>query len=310
MKSLSRLLALAVSIVISTIAQGQSTLVYDNHISLSMIDNGRVNDPSFPVYLINADNFTLASNSVINQVSWFGGYKTSYQLPNGDDNFTILFFPFEGNIPSITPLASFPVGTAERHLTSQTIGSYGYYVFSYSAQFPDLSLPKGTYLLAIMNDPAETANWMWASDDGQTSDSYLELFEGTPWMYASGGGVAEFAFSLLYLDTTPPQIKSIDATPKMLWPPDHRMVPIRLTIDAVDNRDAMPTTRIVAVRSNEPQGRFEPDWEITGSLSLNLRAERSESKVGRIYTIVVESKDSSGNAAYASVNVTVPHDRR
>jgi len=50
-----------------------------------------------------------------------------------------------------------------------------------------------------------------------------------------------------------------------------------------------------------------PDWEITGAHTLNLRAERLGKGPGRIYTIIVECKDSSGNVSIGSVDVTVPH---
>jgi len=112
------------------------------------------------------------------------------------------------------------------------------------------------------------------------------------------------------VDTTPPTVTQISVTPKTLWPPDHRMVPVSIFIDVADNCDPLPVAHISGVTSDEGQNRFAPDWEITGPLSLNLRAERLGSKEGRKYTIVVEVKDSSGNAVYTSVDVAVPHDRR
>ncbi len=44
---------------------------------------------------------------------------------------------------------------------------------------------------------------------------------------------------------------------------------------------------------------------ITGDLTLLLRAERSPHGTGRVYTITVESRDSSGNASTSSLNVEV-----
>jgi hypothetical protein len=111
-------------------------------------------------------------------------------------------------------------------------------------------------------------------------------------------------------DTTPPQIVTIATTPIRLWPPNHRMIPVSVRVDVLDELDPSPTVHITEVRSNEPQIGFEPDWEITGPLSLNLRAERFGSKVARIYTIVVKCEDASGNVAYASVEVAVAHDHR
>jgi len=55
-------------------------------------------------------------------------------------------------------------------------------------------------------------------------------------------------------------------------------------------------------------GDQAPDWQITGDLAVNLRAERSGKGTGRIYTITVECNDTSGNTATKTVTVSVPHD--
>ena len=69
--------------------------------------------------------------------------------------------------------------------------------------------------------------------------------------------------------------------------------------------------RIVSVTSNEPQfglggGDVGPDREITGDLTVNLRAERSNKGDGCIYTITVECTDASGNTSTSTVTVRVP----
>jgi hypothetical protein len=92
------------------------------------------------------------------------------------------------------------------------------------------------------------------------------------------------------------------------------MVPVAVAVDVRDICDPSPTCRIVSVASNEPangagDGNTPVDWEITGALTLNLRAERSGKGDGRTYTITVECTDDSGNASSTEVRVTVPHDR-
>jgi hypothetical protein len=88
------------------------------------------------------------------------------------------------------------------------------------------------------------------------------------------------------------------------------MVPVRVHVNAVDNLDPSPVVRITQVTSNEPQNPLAPEWEITGTQSLNLRADRLGKGKGRIYTIVVECKDKDGNVSSASVNVMVPHETK
>jgi hypothetical protein len=72
--------------------------------------------------------------------------------------------------------------------------------------------------------------------------------------------------------------------------------------------------RIISVSSSEAingtgDGDTAPDWEVTGNLTLNLRAERGGKGTGRVYTITVESRDASGNASVQTVTVSVPHNQ-
>jgi hypothetical protein len=116
------------------------------------------------------------------------------------------------------------------------------------------------------------------------------------------------------LETSPPNISSVGATPNVLTPPNHKMVPVTLTVAVSDNCDAgvAQSCHIVSVTSNEPvsgngEGDTAPDWEITGNLTLNLRAERAGGGTGRIYTMSVQCTDNAGNSANRSTTVTVPH---
>jgi len=130
----------------------------------------------------------------------------------------------------------------------------------------------------------------------------------------SFGETDEDEVIILVQDTTPPTIHSVSASPDTLWPPNHKMVEVTVTVDAEDICDPSPVCQIVDVTSNEPingpgDGNTEPDWEITGGLTVKLRAERAGGGTGRVYTVHVEYTDASGNTATATVDVTVPHDR-
>ncbi len=116
------------------------------------------------------------------------------------------------------------------------------------------------------------------------------------------------------VDTTPPSIASVTASPNVLWPPDHKMVPVTVAVSASDTCSAAPVCKITSVSSNEPvdgtgDGDTAPDWEITGNLTVNLRAERAGSGSGRVYTITVGCNDASGNISTKTATVTVPHDQ-
>lgn len=128
------------------------------------------------------------------------------------------------------------------------------------------------------------------------------------------GNVATATQRVTVVDTTPPRIVSLWATPSVLWPPDKRMVPVVVGAVVEDLCDAAPSCRIVAITSSDPvsgpgAGNLAPDWVLTGDLTAELRAERLGTKVSRTYTITVQATDASGNASCANVVVVVPHDQ-
>ena len=101
-------------------------------------------------------------------------------------------------------------------------------------------------------------------------------------------------------DCEPPVMHSVSANPASLWPPNHKMKPVALSVSATDNCH-VARSRIISVSSNEPANS---DWEITGDLTLNLRAERS-GNTPRIYNITVESSDDFGNTSSAVISLAV-----
>ena len=111
--------------------------------------------------------------------------------------------------------------------------------------------------------------------------------------------------SVIVRNPKPPRICSIKAAPAQLWPPNGKLVPVTLTVQAVAECGPVTST-IVSVCSNEPPDGSAPDWVITGDLSLLLRAERSPHENGRVYTITVSCTDASGKSSTGTVSVNVP----
>jgi hypothetical protein len=120
------------------------------------------------------------------------------------------------------------------------------------------------------------------------------------------------------VDVTPPTIVRTTPSQRTLWPPNHRLVQVGLDVDATDNcggsEGEAPRCRVFQVTSNEPingrgDGNTQWDWEITGPLSVKLRAERAGPRTGRIYTVWVECTDGSGHVTTDSTDVTVTHDQ-
>lgn len=129
----------------------------------------------------------------------------------------------------------------------------------------------------------------------------------------SHGATSEATATVTVVDTTPPDSTDPVAAPSSLWPPNHKMVDVTVTYDASDHCGT--SCSVVSVTSNEPvdgtgDGDTAPDWEIVDAQHVRLRAERSGTGAGRVYTITVECVDGSGNATAKSTTVVVPHDQR
>jgi len=146
---------------------------------------------------------------------------------------------------------------------------------------------------AVINDPLQ---YQW---DGSMNDRGIMVWR-QPDTNNADGHLAEAYWSTD--DTNPPVITQITATPSNLWPPDNRMVPVTLTVNATDNYDPAPVSRIVSITSHGLQ-RLS-DYKITGQLTVNLRATLL-GKLNQTYTIVVACQDISGNISSNSVTVRV-----
>jgi len=124
------------------------------------------------------------------------------------------------------------------------------------------------------------------------------------------GGVASDSVQITVNNAVPPSIDQLTATPVELDPPDHRMVDVNVTASVTPACGTTATCQIVSVTSNEStngtgDGNTSTDWVITGPLTAQLRAERSGSGSGRVYTLTVRCTDTSGTSSTRTITVTV-----
>ena len=82
---------------------------------------------------------------------------------------------------------------------------------------------------------------------------------------------------------------------------------VSVSVVAEDAVDSDMACKILSVSGDD--GATASDWDITGDLTVDLRAERSGKGDGRVYTITVECTDDSGNSSQSIVEVKVPHDQ-
>jgi len=98
-----------------------------------------------------------------------------------------------------------------------------------------------------------------------------------------------------------PQISNLTATPNELWPPNHKMVDVRVDYDL--NSSCFPCNNCVLSISSDEES--ENDWEIIDNHHVRLKAERSGKGNGRVYTINVTCTEISGNQSTGSTTVKV-----
>lgn len=167
-------------------------------------------------------------------------------------------------------------------------------------------------------DPA-TDVWTKKADFGGISRSFAAGFSVGQKGYVGTGFSMELAANTKDFWEYNPSgcntqlvISSLTASPASLWPPNNKMVPVTISAVVSDTCDPSPMTKIISVSSNEPTNSNAiamGEAVITGNLTLKLLAQRNGNGKGRIYTIAIQSTDSSGNTATGTTTVVVPHDQ-
>jgi hypothetical protein len=223
---------------------------------------------------------------------------------------------------ALSPAGPYLLGT--NHVTLTVTDSHGAsdsctaLVIVQDTTPPSLTCPND--VVVAVNDGCSAINvnlGLPATSDtcgvaGVTNNAPVRFPLGTnlvTWTATDTSGNSATCVQRVIVRNTAPQLLSLTATPNELWPPNHRMVPVMVSVKASDSCDPSPRARILSVTSNQPANPSSPDWQLTGPLSVNLRAERLGNSGDRIYTLLIEVTDSSGNKTDGTVTVTVPHDR-
>jgi hypothetical protein len=165
-----------------------------------------------------------------------------------------------------------------------------------------------------------TYSWSWAGGGSATGVSPTATFPlGTTTVTLTvndGILTATDEVDITVVDTTPPDI-TVSLSKDMLWPPNHKYKTITATVTVTDICDPTPIFMLVSITSNEPDNaKGIGDGNTVNDIAeadvgtedtvFKLRAERAEFGTGRVYTIIYEATDASGNTAQASATVTVP----
>ncbi len=120
--------------------------------------------------------------------------------------------------------------------------------------------------------------------------------------------------NILVQDTNDPPVCTLaQASPTLLWPPNHTMVPVTI-MGVSDPNDQAITITFTAVTQDEPvnglgDGDTSPDAAVSGNQIL-LRAERAGTGNGRVYVVHFTATDAEGAHCSGTVKVVVPHSKK
>ena len=128
----------------------------------------------------------------------------------------------------------------------------------------------------------------------------------------SAGTTTTCNFPITVNDVEGPTITTPTITPSTLWPPNHQLANCSVAYSATDNcTPGGAITCGLSVTSDEPinglgDGDQAPDWLIVNPTLVRLRAERSGTGDGRVYTVTVTCTDQAGVSTSRNTTANVP----
>jgi probable HAF family extracellular repeat protein len=118
---------------------------------------------------------------------------------------------------------------------------------------------------------------------------------------AAGNAAVSFANVVVPPDTTGPVFTNLGANPSSIWPPLDQMVPVTISVAAIDDSGDAPSCRLGTITSSSSAP--DSDAVITGVNTGSVRAVG-----GRTYAFNAVCTDSSNNSSWAATAVYVTPD--
>ncbi len=197
------------------------------------------------------------------------------------------------------------------------------------AGLPQSTVTSPTGWNVVINSTEDTAKvdleWSITNPDaaiapGQSLAGFSVKVPGSDATYTNshwtvslnGGGDPAFSAQLSVERLCSAPRLSISVSPNILWPPNHKMIPITATVSVQDDVDPNPIVMLVSIVSNESGNPHDIAGAIgTNTTNFSLMSTRTGTdKAGRVYTITYSAKNYCGNVATATATVSVPHDER
>ncbi len=248
--------------------------------------------------------------------------------------YTVKAFPKPGALPTdtftITQTQNGVTTTFAKNMKIQDIPAKGFHPHVNSAPMANAG-PDQTLECRAPSGTPTTLNGSGSKDpDGdklayQWTDAQGNVFGKTPiakvvaalgtqayslTVTDSAGAVASTQTHVTVRDTTKP-FAILSVSPRLLWPANGQLIPIKVTLLVQDQCDPNPTVSLVSIKSNDPADDVS---DIQGAAfgtddrSFSLRARQPAKGVRRVYTVTYRVTDHSGNSTTVAGKVYVPRD--
>jgi hypothetical protein len=156
-------------------------------------------------------------------------------------------------------------------------------------------------------------HWSWRSDFNGLSGGVSTTYNTYPTDPGSGTG----AVTITDINGTPQMTPNVTcaAEPTTLWPPNGKPVVVTVSGTVTPGTQPIPSSGSTYAVVDE-YSKIQSSGSITVgagggySFGVTLLARRNGNDMdGRMYSIVVDARDSIGNVGTCSLVVTVPHDQ-
>jgi hypothetical protein len=228
--------------------------------------------------------------------------------------------------------SEFPVGTTQVNCTTQAGPTCNFTITVNDTEDPVVTCPANITVAndpglcsAVVNPGIATAvdNCSGVTVAGVRSDG-LALNAPYPvgmttitWTATDASNNTDSCNQTITVNDTEPPVITAAVSENCLWPPNHDLVDVGMTLSVADN--CTPAAQIlvdVIVTSDESPdrskgaGNFSPDAVVTGThvnRVVRLRRERMGGSDGRVYLIRITATDQFNNSSLKVLRVGVPH---
>lgn len=167
---------------------------------------------------------------------------------------------------------------------------------SFNATDDTSGSPSTFYKLDNEKNFTQYSDTIKIEKEGATTITYYSIDEA--------GNIENQKIKEIKIDKTPPVV-SINASPNSIWPPNGKMVDVKITGNSSDSHLKTTTFHI-----KDEYNQIQPPLSYFGQ-TIQLEAKRNgDDADGRVYAIQATAEDLAGNTTKAITTILVPHDQR